>query len=270
MKYQRLKSIDGSGTIMRYYDVNGEALCNCFYGVKDNKASKIVGAVGADVELIGFSHGGDNLAKGLLFLDINPAIVYMGILEEDDAGRPNIGEVVNGYQKVIDTHYDGDAGVSGKGTNPEEWGIERMTNPYYLFTIVQPEGTAADAIDDTNAGEKSGSNFPAGGQGGGDDPAVVWAKTLGINITGGNAVIKYQKNDEAEETSVEVASGDVFYTDPVANAGDTLDTIYATLAVYDDTGAIEVFDIIMGLQAAIPAEGLVVTIAVPAVSPDTP
>ncbi|MBQ2350370.1 MAG: hypothetical protein II393_03810 [Cytophagales bacterium] len=157
MKYQRLKSIDGSGTIMRYYEVNGTAYTNAFYGIKDNKATKISGAVGADVELIGFSHGGDNLAKGLLFLDINPSIVYMGILEEADAGRPNIGEVVNGYQKVIDTHYDGDTGVSGKGTDPEEWGIERLTNPYYLFTIVQPEGTAfANTISDTNAGEISG------------------------------------------------------------------------------------------------------------------
>lgn len=272
MKYQRLKSIDGSGTIMRYYDVNGEALCNCFYGVKDNKASKIVGAVGADVELIGFSHGGDNVAKGLLFLDINPAIVYMGILEEDDAGRPNIGEVVNGYQKVIDTHYDAD-GTIGKGTNPEEWGIERLTSPYYLFTIIQPEGTAADAIDDTNAGEKSGSNFPSGGQGsgGGDDPEVIWEKTVGVKISGGNAIIKYEKIDApGEETSVEVASGEIFYTDPVAQDGYSLDTVYLTCAVYDDTGLNEVVDLNDMFNAGVPANGVIVTVAVPAVSPDTP
>lgn len=158
MKYQRLKSIDGSGTIMRYYELATSELAyaNAFYGVTSNKASKIAGTVGEGVELIGFSHGGNRLARGLIFLDINPSIVYMGILEEGDTGRPNIGEVVNGYQKVIDTHYDGDENVSGKGTMPEEWGIERMTNPYYLFTIVQPAGTAAAAIDDTNAGEVQG------------------------------------------------------------------------------------------------------------------
>lgn len=256
MKYQRLKSIDGSGTIMRYYEVNGTAFANAFYGIKDNKATKIVGAVGADVELIGFSHGGNNLAKGLLFLDINPSIVYMGILEEGDAGRPNIGEVVNGYQKVIDTHYDAD-GTIGKGTDPEEWGIERLTSPYYLFTIVQPEGTAAAAIDDTNAGEISGRQ-----EGENVDPAVVWAKTLGIKITGGNAIVKYQKTGDDAETSIEVASGDIFYTDPVENAGDALSTIYTTLKVYDDTGAIEQADLV---DTLVPANGMIVTVAVPAV-----
>lgn len=181
MKYQRLKSIDGSGTIQRYFELAAgqKGLCNCFYGVKDNKATKIVGSVGEDVELIGFAHGGDNLAKGLLFLDINPAVVYMGILEEADVGRPNIGEVVNGYQKVIDIHYDGDAGVSGKGTKPEEWGIERMTNPYYLFTIVQPEGTAAEAIDDSGAGEESGGGF---------DPEPVWNFSVVFESNGGSEV----------------------------------------------------------------------------------
>lgn len=166
MKYRRLKSIDGSGTIMRYYELDdGEAAvyANAFYGVEDGKATKLDGAVGEGVELIGFSHGGGNLAEGLLFLDINPAIVYMGILEDADEGRPEIGNVVFGYQKVIDTHYDGDDGVSGKGTNPEEWGVERLPDaPYYLFTIIQPEGTAFDGtLDDGEAGEISGGNFKA-------------------------------------------------------------------------------------------------------------
>jgi hypothetical protein len=166
MKYQRLKSIDGSGTIMRYYELaesEDVAYANAFYGITGNKAAKISGNVNeGDYELIGFSHGGGNLASGLIFLDINPSVVYMGILEEADSGRPNIGEVVNGYQKVIDTHYDGDAGVSGKGTNLEEWGIERLPDaPYYLFTLVQAAGTAFGEITDANAGEISGGNFPA-------------------------------------------------------------------------------------------------------------
>ena len=260
MKYQRLKSIDGSGTIMRYYEVNGTAYTNAFYGIKDNKATKISGAVGADVELIGFSHGGDNLAKGLLFLDINPSIVYMGILEEADAGRPNIGEVVNGYQKVIDTHYDGDTGVSGKGTDPEEWGIERLTNPYYLFTIVQPEGTAfANTISDTNAGEISGKG---GVNGENVDPAVLWAKTMGIKITGGNAIVEYQKTGDDAATDVTVASGDIFYTDPVENAGDALSTVYTTLKVYDDAKTNVCADLV---DTLVPADGIIVTVATPAV-----
>jgi len=185
MKYQRLKSIDGSGTIMRYYelaDSEDVAYANAFYGVTDNKAAKLDGAVGETVELIGFSHGGGNLAEGLLFLDVNPSVVYMGILEEADTGRPEIGNVVFGYQKVIDTHYDGDEGVDGKGTNPGEWGVETMDNPYYLFTIVQPTGTAfSGTLDDGDAGEISGGNFKAypvdpgreeetPGEGGDDNP----------------------------------------------------------------------------------------------------
>lgn len=159
MKYQRLKSIDGSGTIMRYYELaEGQvAYTNCFYDITSNKCSKVSGTPTG--ELIGFSHGGDRLVSGCMLLDINPAVVYMGILEDGDDDRPNIGEIVNGYQKVIDTHYDGDEGVSGKGTKPEEWGIERMTNPYYLFTIVQPEGTEA-TIDDSTAGTPTHSAYP--------------------------------------------------------------------------------------------------------------
>ena len=154
MKYRRLKTIAGDGTIMRYYELadGQEALCNCFYGIASNKASKIEGTA-SGVQLIGFSHGGDNLAAGLIFLDVNPAVVYMGLLEDGDT-QPNIGDVVNGYQKVIDTHYDSDA-ASGKGTMPEEWGIEDLDNPYYLFTIIQPSGTSASE-DDEDAGEESG------------------------------------------------------------------------------------------------------------------
>ena len=178
MKYRRLKTITGDGTIMRYYELKDVvAYCNAFYGIKDNKAEKIEGTVGDDIELIGFSHGGDNLAKGLIFLDINPHVVYMGILEEGDAGRPNIGEVVNGYQKVIDTHYDGDEGVDGK--NAYGFGVETLDNPYYLFTIVEPEGTAASEIDDEDAGEEEGGNI---------DPEYSWICEIKFNSNGGSEV----------------------------------------------------------------------------------
>lgn len=159
MKYRRLKTLDSTGVpILRYYELEDTvAYANAFYEIADNKATKITGTPTGD--LIGFSHGGNNLAKGLIFLDINPTVVYMGILGEEDTDRPDIGAIVNGYQRVIDTHYDGDEDVSGKGLDPDEWGIETMDNPYYLFTIVQPEGTpAADEIDDTEAGEISGVN----------------------------------------------------------------------------------------------------------------
>ena len=157
MKYQRLKSIDGSGTIMRYYKLGDDiAYCDAFYGVTDGVAEKIEGTVGEGVQIIGFSHGGNNLAEGLLFLDINPAIVYAAFLGEGE-DRPDIGDVVNGYQKVIDTHYDGDDGVDGK--NDYGFGEEHLDAPYYLFTIVQPEGTEyASVIDDDDAGEVSGIN----------------------------------------------------------------------------------------------------------------
>lgn len=158
MKYQRLKSIDGSGTIMRYYELadGEEAYTNVFYEVASNKCAKISGTPTG--ELIGFSHGGDRLVNGCMLLDINPSIVYMGIFEEGEESRPNIGEIVNGYQKVIDTHYDNDE-VSGKGTNPKEWGIERLDNPYYLFTIVQPTGTSTE-VDDSTAGTPTHPAYP--------------------------------------------------------------------------------------------------------------
>ena len=153
MNYRRLKSIAGDGTITRYYDLvaDEEALCNAFYGIKDGKAERIEGTA-EGYGLIGFSHGGDNVVKGKILLDINPAIEYMGILGEGE-DRPKIGDVVNGYQKVVATHYDGDEEV----TEHIEWGVEVLDNPYYIFTIVQPEGSAyASEVDDSDAGEVSG------------------------------------------------------------------------------------------------------------------
>lgn len=152
MKYRRLKSIDGSGTIMRYFklDEGEEALANAFYGTKDGVAERIEGTA-SGYDWIGFSHGGDNLNKGEIFLDVNPAIEYMAILGEAEA-RPAVGEVVNGYQKVIAVHYDGDDGVDNG-----EFGVETLDNPYYVFVIVQPDGSAfASEVDDSDAGEETG------------------------------------------------------------------------------------------------------------------
>lgn len=220
MKYQRLKSIDGSGTIMRYYELADDvAYANAFYGIADGKASKIEGTA-SGFGLIGFSHGGNNLAEGLIFLDINPNVVYMGILGEEDEGRPAIGEVVNGYQKVIDTHYDGDENVSGKGTNPEEWGVERLTNPYYLFTIVQPDGDAfASEMDDAEAGEVSGVNFPVNNNKN-TKKSVVFAilKTFG-NFTDTTGV---EEGDDLYHKYIEYEEGDTL--------GDHADEIAITAA----------------------------------------
>lgn len=151
VKYQRLKSIDGSGTIMRYYELKDgeEAYTNAFYGIKDGKASKIVGEV-SGAGLIGFSHGGNALAEGLILLDVNPAIAYLCALGEGD-DKPDIGDLVNGYLRVIDTHYD-DEEASGKGTLPEEWGIETLDNPYFIAVIEQPEATGTATIDDEDCG----------------------------------------------------------------------------------------------------------------------
>lgn len=147
-EYRRLKSITGDGTIMRYYDLasDEDAYTNAFYGIASEKASKIEGEVsGADI--IGFSHGGNALVEGKILLDINPHIVYMCLLDDDDA-RPAIGDLVNGYQRVIDTHYDGDDGV----TKGPEWGVETLDNPYYIFTIEQPTLENTEDITDDNAG----------------------------------------------------------------------------------------------------------------------
>lgn len=146
-EYRRLKSIDGSGTIMRYYNLKDDvAYTNCFYGITGNEAEKIEGS-GASYDLIGFSHGGNALVEGKLLLDINPAIVYMGILEEGETG-PDIGDLVNGYQRVIDTHYDGTEGYTGD----PEWGIETLDNPYYLFVIEQPAATNTASLTDDDCG----------------------------------------------------------------------------------------------------------------------
>ena len=228
MKYQRLKSIDGSGTIMRYYELADDvAYTNAFYKIANGKATKIVGTV-SGAALIGFSHGGNNLAEGLIFLDINPSVVYMGILGEEDEGRPAIGELVNGFQRVIDTHYDGDAGVSGKGTAPEEWGVERLTNPYYLFVIEQPEASAfASEMDDTEAGEISGDNFPSTPKNTKKLAVFAINKTFG-NFTDTTGVIEegslYHKYIEYEEGDT---LGD--YADEIAitaAAGYTFDSWY--------------------------------------------
>lgn len=151
VKYQRLKSIDGSGTIMRYYELaeGEEAYTNAFYGITDGKAKKLEGALDGEV-LVGFSHGGNALVDGMILLDINPAIVYLCALGEGDT-PPAIGDLINGYLRVIDTHYDNDE-ASGKGTLPEEWGIERMDTPYFLAVIEQPSATTEAEIDDSDCG----------------------------------------------------------------------------------------------------------------------
>ena len=227
MKYQRLKSIDGSGTIMRYYELADDtAYANAFYGIADGKASKIEGTA-SGFGLIGFSHGGNNLAEGLIFLDINPSIVYMGILGDEDEGRPAIGEVVNGYQKVIDTHYDGDTGVSGKGTNPEEWGVERLTNPYYLFTIVQPEGDAfASEMDDAEAGEVSGVNFPANGNKPKPEPAEY---TITVSNKSGYSLSLTATPVEGEAEEETLANDGTYTCVQKIPAGATVSTVYSSI-----------------------------------------
>lgn len=149
MKYRRLKSLDGTGSITRYYKLaEGEtAYCNCFYEV-DNKgeAKKISGTPTAG-NLIGFSHGGNALAKGLILLDIGETPLYMGILAEGDT-QPAITNKVNGYQDVVDTHYE----TAGK--NDDGFGVEELDNPYYIFHIEQ-NLTATASVDDATAGEIS-------------------------------------------------------------------------------------------------------------------
>ena len=234
MKYRRLKSIDGSGTIMRYYKIEDgtEALANTFYGVNSNsKVERIEGTVGNGVTLIGFSHGGDRLAKGLVFLDINPSIVYMGILG-DGEDRPKIGDVVNGYQRVIDTHYDGDEGVDGK--NDDEFGVETLDNPYYLFTIIQPDGTAyASEIDDSDSGEEPGP-VP--------EPTLNYG-VISVITENGTGVLKYTPKGGSAATATLTYGGATFKTAYVAKAGDTLSTVYDAIAMYDNTGTNLVVDL---------------------------
>lgn len=223
MKYQRLKSIDGSGTIMRYYELADDvAYANAFYKIANGEATKIVGTV-SGAALIGFSHGGNNLAEGLIFLDINPSVVYMGILGDEDTGRPAIGELVNGFQRVIDTHYDGDEGVSGKGTDPEEWGIERLTNPYYLFTIEQPEASAfASEMDDEEAGEVSGVNFP-------NDRNVAGPFTYTLKNSSGQAYTMTLVPVKGETEVVELADGASYTAEQKIPYGRMLSSVYSSI-----------------------------------------
>ena len=223
MKYQRLKSIDGSGTIMRYYELADDvAFANAFYGITDGKASKIVGTV-SGATLIGFSHGGNNLAEGLVFLDINPSIVYMGILGEEDEGRPAIGDLVNGFQRVIDTHYDGDNDEYGKGANPEEWGIERLTNPYYLFTIEQPEASEfATEMDDEEAGEVSGVNFPS-------NKNVTGPFTFTLKNSTGQTYTMTFTPVEGDAEVVELADGASYTAKQKIPYGKMLSAVYSSI-----------------------------------------
>ena len=262
MKYRRLKTLGSNGhPTLRYYKLaeNAEALTNAFYGLTDGIASKIEGAVGAGVQIIGFSHGGDNLAKGLIFLDINENVVYMGILEDGD-DRPEIGDIVNGYQKVIDTHYDGDNDVYGK--NDEDWGIETLDNPYYLFVIVQPEGTAyASAIDDSDAGEESGTAYPVNPK---PAPTAPNKAVISVITEGGTGILKYQEiGGEAKTATLTQAGGETFTTVPVDEAGNALSTKYTSIAMYDDTGDNLVVDL-----ASVTVTGIVeIKVAVPVVGP---
>lgn len=250
MKYRRLKTLESTGTpILRYYKLAAGqfAVANAFYGLKDGEATRIEGAVGEDATLIGFSHGGDNLARGLIFLDINDFVVYMAMLEDGEEDRPKIGEIVNGYQKVIDTHYEDE---SANGKNDDKFGVEYLDVPYYLFVVVQPDGTAyASEISDADAGEDSGRGT------GHRDPAAIWEGQATIGIVNGDAVIKYTLTGGSEET-VTVKKGKYFVTAAV-EAPAALSTVYDAIAVYKDDGTTEVADLV---DLVVPVEGLYTTV----------
>jgi len=166
MKFQRLKTTNGTGTIMRYFELgeNVEAEANKFYEIVGNKAILINTPAGPNPgNLIGFSHGGDKLAKGLILLDVNPAVLYMCILGDGDTDRPNIGDTVFGFLKVIDTHYEEEK--IGKGTEKvgeydgkdvEEWGVETLDDPYYIACI--GNGGYGSAIESTTRTCQSNNN----------------------------------------------------------------------------------------------------------------
>ena len=105
MKYARLKTINGTGTIMRYFTLAEEetAESNVFYEVLNGKAQKIADGVTPTGNIIGFSHGGDKLIKGEIFLDVNPAVVYVAKVETAE-NLPAVNDVIDGYKKVIDVH----------------------------------------------------------------------------------------------------------------------------------------------------------------------
>lgn len=149
MKYRRLKTDADHSFVLRYYKLkDAVAYTNAIYEIDDNgEATKVSGTPTGG--LVGFSHGGDNLAKGMILLDINDQAIYMALLEEGDT-QPAIGEIVNGCQKVVYTHYDTDA------MNDDGFGVETMDTPYYLFKLVQPAGDS-NTVDDSEAGEISGT-----------------------------------------------------------------------------------------------------------------
>lgn len=127
MKYARLKTTNGTGTIMRYFDLaeGQKAEANNFYEVVGGVAKKLADGTKPTGNIIGFSHGGDKLVKGKIFLDINPAVVYVAQVENAEA-LPTVNTVIDGYKKVIDVHthdltYEfviGDAGATAV-PNPE-------------------------------------------------------------------------------------------------------------------------------------------------------
>ena len=102
MNYKRLKSIDGSGTIMRYFDLaeGQEAKANVFYEIVSGKAKEIAEGATPTGAVIGFSHGGDKLVKDEILLDVNPAIVYVATVANAEA-LPTVGTKVNGFKKVL-------------------------------------------------------------------------------------------------------------------------------------------------------------------------
>lgn len=133
-KFQRLKSIDGSGTITRFYELEEGATAeeNVFYQIIEGKAGQI-SSTEAD-GIIGFSHGG-KLSTGehhdnCVLLDINPSVIYMQRLEVGDT-KPAIGDVVDGFKEVIETHYKG-VNTCDRSDNLVECGEDIE---YFLFTI---------------------------------------------------------------------------------------------------------------------------------------
>ena len=134
-KYQRLKSDDGSDSVTRYFPLadDEEAYTNCFYGIADDEASKIEGTA-SGVDLIGFSFGGNNVVGGKILLDYSEHALYMCRIEEGDE-KPSIGDLINGYQRVVDVHDN-----------------EDMDEPYYVFRIEQPSASNTGTIDDDDAG----------------------------------------------------------------------------------------------------------------------
>lgn len=232
MKYRRLKTLDSNGhPTLRYYKLSDDiAYANAFYQIEDDEATIIEGELGDGAKLIGFSHGGNNLAKKLIFLDINQNVVYMGIFEEGEDDRPAIGDLVNGYQRVIDTHYDGDDGVDGK--NDDGFGVETLDNPYYLFVTEQPAGTDyASEIDDEGAGEESGTAYPV-------DPGRDPEYTVTFDSDGGSdvpsqEVLSGRKAVEPKEPTKADKTFGGWYSDDLLTTAYDFDTpVRASITLY--------------------------------------